>query len=218
MAKHPTNPFRILLDVTALDTDDTAREKLVASILKLAPQSPVFLNNPAVQAEVTNLGKTQTTYVAARQTAAASGKQHSTDVTTANLAQIANNKSINLLRTLTENGATSLADIQSMAFVAYAGKPPVPDLVPPDSIDVTLGKKGSGKAKVAAHELGTTRYHYAAQMSPNPITPTSWTGLPGEGKSRKLTGASGTQVWVQFALMRGQLQSAWSTPVLITFP
>ena len=55
-------------------------------------------------------------------------------------------------------------------------------------------------------------------MSANPITATSWEGLTGGGKSRKLTGASGTQVWVQMALTRGQLQSAWSTPVLITFP
>jgi hypothetical protein len=218
MSKHPTNEFHVQLDITALDLDDTARAQLVAGIVKMAPQSPVFLNNTVVQAEVANLAKTQATYVTARQTAAASGKQHSVDVTAATIAQIANDKSLNLLRTLTENGATSVADVQSMAFVAYAGRPPAPALVPPDSIDVKLGKKGSGKVTVSAHETGTTRQHYAAQMSPNPITATSWGGLTGGGKSRKLTGQSGTQVWVQMALTRGQLQSAWSTPVLITFP
>jgi hypothetical protein len=215
--KHPTNQFRVLLDVTALDRDDAERAKLVAAIVKMAPQSALW-SNPAVQTEVANLAKTQATYVSAREAAAASAKQHSSDVTAATYAQIANNKSLNLLRTLTENGATSLADVQNMAFVAYAGKPPAPALVPPDAINVKLGKKGSGKATASAHELGTTRHHYAAQWSPNPITGTSWEGLPGGGKSRKLSGPSGSQVWVQFALTRGQLQSAWSTAVLITFP
>jgi len=215
--KKATNEFRVLLDVNALDRNDTERAKLVAAIAKMAPQSPLWTNT-AVQAEVANLAKTQAAYVSAQQVAAASSKQHSADVTAVSSALIANNKSLNLLRTLTENGATSLADVQSMAFVAYAGRPPAPALVPPDSLDVKLGKKGSGKAMVSAHELSITRRHYAAQWSPNPVTVTSWEGLPGGGKSRKLSGPSGSQVWVQLALTRGQLQSAWSTAVLITFP
>ncbi len=217
MAKHPTNQFHILLDIGALDADDTAREKLVAAIVQMAPQSPLYASS-TVQAEVANLAKTQAAYVLARQAAGASAKQHAADVTAASDAQVANNKSLNLLRTLTVNGSTSLANVQSMAFVAYAGKPPAPPLVPPDSIDVKLGKKGSGKATASAHEVGNTRLHYAAQMSPGPAAPTSWVAVPGSYKSRKLEGPSGTQVWVQFALVRGQAQSAWSTAVLITFP
>ncbi len=46
-----------------------------------------------------------------------------------------------------------------------------------------------------------------------------WTALPGTGKSRKLLGyASGTKLWVRFAAVRRGLQSAWSTPVLVTIP
>jgi hypothetical protein len=122
------------------------------------------------------------------------------------------------LRALIDNNAVTEADVQSMAFVASAGRPPAPALVPPESIDVKPGKKGSGKVTVSAHELGSTRRSYAAQMSPSPITATSWVSLTGAGKSRKLSGPSGTQVWVQFALMRGSLLSAWSTAVLVTFP
>ncbi len=141
-------------------------------------------------------------------------------MTAASDAQVANNKSLNLLRTLTVNGSTSLANVQSMAFVAYAGKPPAPPLVPPDSIDVRkLGKKGSGKASASAHEVGITRRHFAAQGRPGPAAPTScWCCLPRSYKSRKLDGPSGTSVWIQFALVRGQGQSAWSTATLITFP
>jgi hypothetical protein len=40
----------------------------------------------------------------------------------------------------------------------------------------------------------------------------------GRGKTRTLTGASGTKIWVRFAMVRGELQSAWSTPVLVTIP
>ncbi len=168
--------------------------------------------------EVANLGTTQATYVTARQAAAASGKQYALDLTAAGEAQVAANKCLNVLKVLTMNGATSEADITSMAFVAYSGRPPVPPLVPPDSIDIKPGKKGSGKVTVSAHEVAGPRRTYAAQGSPNPVTPTSYYALTGGGKSRKLSGPSGTQMWVQFALVRGQEVSAWSTPVLITFP
>jgi hypothetical protein len=42
--------------------------------------------------------------------------------------------------------------------------------------------------------------------------------LPGYGKTRKVTGPSGSKVWVRFARVRGEVQSAWSTPVLVTIP
>jgi hypothetical protein len=62
---------------------------------------------------------------------------------------------------------------------------------------------------------GTTRQFFDAQSSPDGTT---WTDLPGTGKTRDLTGKSGTFVWVRFALLRGQQQSPWSAPVQVTFP
>jgi hypothetical protein len=38
------------------------------------------------------------------------------------------------------------------------------------------------------------------------------------GKTRAVTGPSGTKVWVRFARVRGGLQSAWSVPILVTIP
>ena len=49
-------------------------------------------------------------------------------------------------------------------------------------------------------------------------TPTSFSSLPGNGRSRKLSGASGTKVWVRFARVFRNQQSAWSAPVLVAFP
>ncbi len=40
----------------------------------------------------------------------------------------------------------------------------------------------------------------------------------GHGKTRVVTGASGTKVWVRFAMVRGQQVSDWSIAVLVTIP
>jgi len=219
MAKQPTNDFHVLLDLNALSADDTAREKLVMAIQKMGPQSPLY-SDPTIQAAVTNVGKTFSTYVTARQAAAQSAKQHALDTATASNAQAASNKSLVLLRALAQNAATNESDLTSMAFTAYTGKPPAPPLVPPDQLDVKSGKKGSGVSRVVVHELGPTKRRYAARMTTSSsITPTSvFEPLPGTGKLRKLSGQPGTTVLVQFALVyRGQ-QSDWSTPATVTFP
>ncbi len=219
MAKQPTNDFHVLLDLNALNADDTAREKLVMAIQKMGPQSPLY-SDPTIQAAVTNVGKTFSAFVTARQAAAQSAKQHALDTATASNAQAASNKSLVLLRTLAQNAATNESDLTSMAFTAYTGKPPAPPLVPPEQLDVKPGKKGSGAARVSVHELGQTRYRYVARFTTSsPITPTSvFEPLPGNGKQRKLSGQPGTTVLVQFALVyRGQ-QSDWSAPATVTFP
>ena len=72
--------------------------------------------------------------------------------------------------------------------------------------------------RVSAHEIGRMRRRYATQSSPDPVGPDTWSPLPGTGKSRTITGKSGTSVWVRFALVHEELQSEWSTPVLVTLP
>ena len=217
--KNPINEFHVLLDLKALNADDTAREQLCTSIAKLAPQSPLY-SDPVVQAAVTNMGKTFTTLVTARQTAAQSAKQHALDVAAASDAEAANNKSLVLLRALAENAATRESDLTSMAFTAYTGRPPPPPLLPPEQIDVVQGKKGTGKARATVHELGITRRRYAARTTTSyPITPNSvFDVVPGNGKQRKLSGQPGSTVWIQFALVHGGQQSDWSAAVPMAFP
>ena len=89
--------------------------------------------------------------------------------------------------------------------------PPVPE-----GIDLKPPKKGHGKMVVAVHETGTVRRRYAAEQSPDGIT---WSPLGvGRGKTRTLTGASGTKIWVRFATVRGSQQSEFCTAVLVTIP
>ncbi len=214
-----TIQFHVLLDINALNADDTARDALIAAILKLAPQSPLF-TDPAVQSAVTQLQKTHGTFTTARQAEAQSASQHALDTSAALDAQAADNKSLVLLRTLAQNGAKSESDLTSLGFTAYTGRPPPPPLVPPEVIDVKQGRKGSGKASATVRELGKTRRSYAARSTASlPVAATStFDSLPGKGKQRKLTGQPGTTVWVQFALVHGGQQSDWSAPVPVTFP
>jgi hypothetical protein len=210
--------FHASLDLASLESNLAAREALINAILKLAPQSPLYANTPMQQA-VATLGSTFTTFKSAGTTSAASAKQHKLDVAAEVAAKADNDRALLLVKSLAENGAKSADDIASMAFTPlHPGRTPNVALLPPDSIDITMGKKGHGKVKVAAHETGSTRHRYAAEMSPDPIAANTWTVIPGTGKSRRLTGKSGTSVWVRFALVHGQQQSDWGTPVLVTFP
>jgi hypothetical protein len=163
------------------------------------------------------VGSTFTTYKTARAASAVSATQHKTDVAAEAQARIANDRAIMTLCHMTEDAAVTLDDIKSMAFAAYQGCPPAPTMTGP-LVDVILGRKGSGRARPTVHETGGTRHRYAAEMSPDPVTATSWSTLPGTGKSRKLTGKSGTSVWVRFAVLHGQTQGDWSAPVLVTPP
>ena len=68
------------------------------------------------------------------------------------------------------------------------------------------------------HGYTKRRVTWAVEMSPDPVGPGTWVAAPGVGNGRTFTGVSGTKVWVRYAMIRGAQQSAWSTPVLVTFP
>jgi len=214
MAKTKSDIVHVLLSTTGLDAEEKDRDDLVGALQKLGPVSALALANPAIQTGLTNVVTTYGTYKKAGQTASASAQQHASDVAAAGDARVANDKAIRLVANLIENDATTEKQVTDTGFKAYTGKPPAPPLVYP-AFNLVYGKKGSGKAKTVAQETGPRRA-YLVETSPNPIT--TWTTAVGGGKTRKLTGASGTSIWVRYALRQGQLQSDWSPPVLVTFP
>src|SRR5262245_19256131 len=101
----------VLLDIGALDADEKARDELVAAIKKNAPTSALFSANPVIQAAVAKVDSTNTAYKDAVGIAAASGKQHTTDVAKANDARMEADKAIRLLAQLTEHDAKTEQDI-----------------------------------------------------------------------------------------------------------
>jgi len=205
--------YRIALNLKSLD--DAKRAELLAGIQKTAPQSPLA-SNRSVAASLAALG-TKGATLATNVSAVASN----TSVLKASMTQRDGSRDtfdleLLALKTLTENNATSASDVTSMGFVLLEETPsPEGPPVPPLALLVKYARKhGNATVSVAAKGYQGS---FAAQASPDPIG--AWTSLPGSGKSRKLTGyATGTKLWVQFASVRHGVQSAWCTPVLVTFP
>ena len=122
---------------------------------------------------------------------------------------------------LVERSAKTPAEVQGTSLVPLAPRQVATTLPPvPDRVDVKNPVKGHGRARVIVYETpGAQKGQYVAQSSPDPYGPTTWGQLGvGHGKSRWVGGLSGTKVWVRFARIRGQAQSEWSTPVLVTIP
>jgi hypothetical protein len=116
--------------------------------------------------------------------------------------------------TFATNDAKVPTDIHEAGLTARDTAMPKLPPAPPPSLDVKTPVKGHGKIMVSAHETGPTRQQYVAQESADGLT---WTQLGlGRGKMRTITGAIGTKVWVRMATIRGELQSDWCTPVLVT--
>jgi hypothetical protein len=81
-----------------------------------------------------------------------------------------------------------------------------------------MPKTHGSPVRVTAVYGGTGRPHFVAESSPDPVGAATWSALAGAGKSRALSGASGTRVWVRFATVRAALQSDWCAPVLVVLP
>ncbi len=198
---------------------DADRHATAAGIAKLAPTSALFTGSSSIQTSVATLAKKDAALTVSNAAVANDKKQLKADTDLETTARSAFDAELSNLATLTGNAATSAADISSMSLKPYV-RAPIPTGAPPapDGIDVTIPKKGHGKATVSAQQPKDARWQYLVESSPNPPTATSWGLMVGTGKSRTLTGVSGTQVWVRMARVRGELQSEWCTPVLVTIP
>ena len=215
MPRRSSNRFHVSMNLS--QADDQRRHDTIASILQLAPTSPLYAV-PSIQASVTSLAtlgaslKTINDTVAATRAGLASAIE-----TEANTRRELDGELLSL-KSMVENKATKTSDIVSMGFEERDAPPPKAQVTPPDVIDIKLPSKLRGQFTASARELGKTRWRYAAEWSPDPMSENSWAALPGYGKSRKVTSPSGARVWVRFARVRGQVQSEWGTAVLVTTP
>lgn len=207
--------FRAALNVALLD--DVKRMNILSGIQKVATQSPLFQNATiaASYAALSTKGATLTTSIA---TAAASETQFKASNGVRDLARNGFDLELTNFNTLVENNATSESDLTSMGLVPMTVTKP-PKTVPnaPEAVLVRPSQE-HGKSRVSVQGKGRLG-NFVAQVSPDPIGPSTWTSLPGNGKSRTLSGyASGTKLWVQFAQVRWGLQGPWSTPVMVIIP
>jgi hypothetical protein len=214
MNPKPLSHWRIALDTRLLNFATAGN--FVGGIEKVAPQS-TLIQVPAIAASFAALSKKGTALTTLVAAVAADDKQLKADITARDLALSAVLLELLGLKSLVLSNATSPADITAMGFAVLNSTKATrtqPDA--PASVVVTIGK-AHGKARATVQTTSVGRF--VAQVAVDPLAPTtSWADLPGNGKQRTLTGATGTKQWVRFAQVRYGLQSDWSTPVLVTIP
>jgi hypothetical protein len=208
-----TQRFHIALNVSQMT--DAELGATVAGIQKIAP-SGTLIQNSAIAASYKALGTKATSLASLVGAIAADHMQLKQDETGRLTARTEVQGELDSLRGLVANTATSPGDITGMGFVQLSRTAQTRTVPLPPAEFVTRLGKVHGRARVA---VSGASGNYVAESTPDPISPTSvWSSLPGNGKQRTLTGATGTKVWVRFAQVRYGLQSDWSTPVLVTIP
>lgn len=194
---------------------DAERAILLAAIEEVAPGS-TLMANPAIAASyaaLTTKGAALATNVSAaaaiKQQLVVAGQVRDTSRSAFDLELIA-------FKSLVEANAVSAQDLSGMGLSLLSSSKAsrtLPD--PPVGALVVKFGRAHGKATVTVPRAGNPG-RFVAEVAVDPAGP--WTSLPGTGRQRKLTGASGAKVWVRFAAVRFGLQSEWCTPVLVTLP
>ncbi len=209
--------FRAALNFRGLS--DPSRHATTGSIEKLAPTSSVYTGNASLQASFASLVKKDAALATSNTTVENDRKQLKADTANETEARADYDAELHTFVTLAGNVATSAADLASLGLTPLLpaptpkGPPPVPA-----GIDVRNPKRGHGKTTISVQAPSGTHWQYVIQVSPNPPTTTSYETVFGNGKTRVLTGASGTQLWVKAARIRSGVQSDFCTAVLVTIP
>ena len=215
MAQSTKRRFRISLDISGVD--DTWRHQTLAGIVDVAATSPLIAD-PAVQATLTALTTLGVSLKADNDVVAADKTKMALHIEQEAHTRTAFDSALVTLKALVENKATKATDVASMGFEERGAPRAKGQLMPPEALDIKLASKVRGQFTASVRETGGDKWIYVAEQSPDPIGENTWSTLVGYRKTRKVTGPSGTRVWVRFARVRGQLQSEWGAPVLVTIP
>jgi hypothetical protein len=207
--------FLAALDLNLLTDEDL--HVLVGDIVTAAPDSPVVAASPALQASVAALGTKDAALVKASKDTNQDRQNLRNSIAVEAQARSDVHAEVRTYATGVTNLAKSPADLQTAGLKP---RPPVPPRgtapTVPENIVNKPPKHGHGKTIVSVEETGPTRHQFVAQQS---LDGTTWAPLGvGHGKTRVVTGPSGTKVWVRFAMVRSGLQSDWSTAFLVTLP
>jgi hypothetical protein len=207
--------LRVLLALSQMN--DTQVLDLAGNIGTLAPASPLAAAHPAVASGAAAITAKAATYADSRKKVNDLAKQLSDAIAAAAADRENLDAEITAFAAVVLNVAKTPDDVTSVALVPR-DKPVVPMGAPaaPAAFVVTKPKHQKGYAIISVQEPAGTQGRYYAEYSPDPMG--TWTRLPGTGKSRRLTGASGTKVWVRFARVRSQQESEWSEPQLVVIP
>jgi len=208
---------RYLASVDLSTSDDVKTQQLVGDIQQAAPTSAIVQGSAALKTSVTAIGAKGGDLAQANKTVGDTRAKLRTDIAAEAQVRSDLHGEIRAYAMLISNGAKSPADIHAAGLPARGPRSSPKQAPPaPDRIDNRPPQRGHGKTTVVAHDPGPSRHQFVAEQS---LDGTTWAPLGmTRGKTRTVTGASGTHVWVRFATVRGTLQSDWSTPLQITIP
>ena len=107
--------------------------------------------------------------------------------------------------------------IRSLGCPVQVGKAlPPSQVAAPTDLVVKMGADPGAVHLSWAKAAGAKAY--ALQLSPDPVTATSWVSLPGDTKRRRRVGdlVTGARYWFRVATLGANGQSGWSEPVYVT--
>jgi hypothetical protein len=215
MARNLVPRYLAALELSSMADDKI--QTLTGDIALAAKTSALVAASVPMQTSVAALATKSATLLAASAAVTADHAKLRIDIATEAQARSDILGEVRTYTTLVTNVAKSPADLHAAGL---APQPPrTPRNTPPTVPGLIVNKPpktGHGKTTVSVEETGPTRQQYVAQDSLDGVTYTQL-GM-GFGKTRVVTGASGTKVWVRFAMVRGQVQSDWSVPLQITIP
>jgi hypothetical protein len=206
--------YHVQLDFGRID--DEERHMMAVGIAEVAPQSQLYLDNPRIQVGVAAVADKAATLKACNLTVGEAKARLRAYLTDEAQARSEVDNELRSLAALTEGAARSPGDIVQMTFVARDQTRSFAPPPAPAGVNVMIPVRGRGRVTVSAQSGDGKRHLYEANVCP--YGSDVWTRLVGSGKERLLEGPSGAQIWVRFATVRGQAQSDWCTPVLVTIP
>jgi hypothetical protein len=197
---------------------DTELHKLMSDIGLVSTTSPLILNSQPMQECVARLGTKDVALTKATKKVDDDRANLRADLAVEAQARTDLVGEARTYVSLVQNNAKSPADVEAAGLKSRPEKPQgaTLDPTPPDQLVEKRPKKGHGKTVVAVVESGPIRHEYVAESSLDGVTFTQL-GV-GHGKTRVVTGASGTKVWARFAMVKSGKQSGWSNPLIVTLP
>jgi hypothetical protein len=207
--------YHVLLDINTLD--DAQLHTVAGDIGGASTTSVLVLNYAEMQTTVATVGTKDVALTKASKQVDIDRNNLRLSIASEALARAELRRSIRTFATQATEHAKSPAEIQGAGLHP---RPPVtqttqvPDA--PASLIEKPPKRGHGKTTVVAEDPGPTRHAFVAEQSTDGVT-FSQLGV-GHGKTREVTGPSGTKVWVRFAIVHRGAQSPWSTVLLVTIP
>ncbi len=197
---------------------DPGLHTIAGDITLAAKTSALVAGSPAMQASVAAIATKDAALTADNHTVADDQAKLRIDTASEAVSRSALVAEIRTFATLVTGVAKSYADVH------VAGLPPGgprPARNTPPTVPLIINNKpprtGHGKTTVSVGDLDADKRDFAAQQSVDGGT--TWTQLGvGHGKTRVVTGPSGTKVMVRFAMVRSGLMSDWSVPITVTIP